>query len=75
MTNPILRRMLCALLLTLLPIPAGAASAEPLKTISCFINHSWYPVSSFSGIIPEEITRLTGVTLDVTIAKSPQQLS
>jgi putative aldouronate transport system substrate-binding protein len=51
------------------------ASAAAETVFTCFINHTWYPVSSFTGVIPEEITRLTGVRLDVTIAKDQRQLN
>lgn len=47
--------------------------AEPLR-LSCFINHTWFPIREFSGIIPEEITRQTGITLDVTVAVDESQL-
>jgi putative aldouronate transport system substrate-binding protein len=49
------------------------ASAGPV-TLSIFIDHPWYPVESFSGYIPEEITRLSGVVLEPTIAIDGQQL-
>ncbi|MDR2657087.1 MAG: extracellular solute-binding protein [Oscillospiraceae bacterium] len=54
-------------------LSCARAAAETVFT--CFINHTWYPVSSFTGVIPEEITRLTGVRLDVTIAKDQRQLN
>ncbi len=64
-----------AALLTLCAVPLAAiAEARPV-TLSCLINHAWYPVSSFTGIIPDEITRLTGVRLDVTIAKDSRQVN
>lgn len=61
---------IATLCLTLL---SSCALAETVFT--CFINHTWYPVSSFTGIIPEEITRQTGVRLDVTVAKDQRQLN
>lgn len=67
--------LLALLLLALcVPAPLFAEGAEPI-TLTCLINHTWYPVSSFTGIIPEEITRRTGVTLDVTVAKDSRQLN
>lgn len=71
------RRMLCSLFTVLLlgwPSPASRAEESP-KVVTCFINHTWYPVNSFEGIIPDEITRRTGITLDVTIAHDERQLS
>jgi len=52
---------------------AAAGDGAPV-TLSVFINHSWYPTESFSGIIPEEITRLTNVILDPTVAIDGGQL-
>ncbi len=63
------------LLLSLSPFWAVPSRAEEPVTLTCLINHTWYPVSSFTGIIPEEITRLTGVRLDVAIARDPRQLN
>jgi putative aldouronate transport system substrate-binding protein len=51
----------------------GPLLAEPV-TLTMFIDHSWYPVETFTGIIPEEITRLTNVTLDPTIGIDGEQL-
>lgn len=47
---------------------------DPLL-LSCFINHTWYHTDSFTGIIPQEITRLTGIALDVSIAVDESQLA
>jgi putative aldouronate transport system substrate-binding protein len=54
--------------------PAASGSGTDPITFTIFIDHSWYPVDSFSGIIPEEITRLTGVKLEPTIGINAQQL-
>ena len=50
-----------------------SAAPEPV-TLTCFIGHSWYPVDTFTGIIAEQITKDTGVTLDMTIAADGNQL-
>lgn len=50
-----------------------ADTSEPI-TIGCFINHSWYWTDEWEGIIPEEITKRTGVKLDVTRALDSNQL-
>ena len=63
------------LLLSLLPLTAFPAKAQEPVTLTCLINHTWYPIDSFTGIIPEEITRLTGVKLDVIIARDSRQLN
>lgn len=59
-----------------LPVPdrdADPVAEEPVS-LSCYINHPWYVAGSFQGVIPEEITRQTGVTLDVTVATDNAQL-
>lgn len=47
---------------------------ENRVTLDCFYNFTWYPVSEWKGIIAEEITRLTGVDMNLTIAVDLQQL-
>jgi putative aldouronate transport system substrate-binding protein len=53
---------------------ASTEEAMPPVTLTCFINHPWYAVDSFTGYIPEQITKDTGVTLDLIIATDSQQL-
>ncbi len=43
-------------------------------TLSCFFDFTWYPISEWKGIIADEITRLTGVDMELTIAVDGQQL-
>jgi putative aldouronate transport system substrate-binding protein len=52
----------------------GTLSPDNPRTFDIFMNFTWYPVSKFEGIIPEEITRRTGITLNPTIAVDEQQL-
>lgn len=52
----------------------GGADSGEVKTLSIFIDHTWYPIDSFTGAIPEEITKRTGITLDVTVAVNAEQL-
>ncbi len=66
-------RLLC--LLAIIFLAHGAAHAEEPRVVSVFINHPWFPVQDFTGIIPEEITRVTGVTLEVTVAQDMQHLN
>lgn len=47
---------------------------DEIVQLTLFINHSWYPVREWKGTIAEEITRRTGVKLDVTVATDDQQL-
>ncbi len=60
-----------ALLLSCMAIPAVAE--EPV-TLDLFVNHTWWPLPSWSGSIPEYITQQTGVNLNVTVAADMQQL-
>lgn len=46
---------------------------NPIK-LSVFLNHTWYGTESFTGIIPEEITKRTGITLEPTKATDYTQL-
>ena len=49
-------------------------TGDETVTLTIFIDHPWYPVESFTGHIPEEITKRTGVILEPTIALDAQQL-
>jgi putative aldouronate transport system substrate-binding protein len=42
--------------------------------LTCFIQHSWYPIDTFTGKIAEQITADTGMSLDLTIAVDGAQL-
>ncbi len=72
------------------PVPSGGTSfhenlssatngegntqpAGPVE-IEMFINHPWYPLKNWEGSIPEEITKRTGVRLNLTIASDDKQL-
>jgi putative aldouronate transport system substrate-binding protein len=59
----------------------GAAKKEAAKSggtgpveLDLFVNFSWFMTDSWTGIIPEEITRKTGVKLNVTRAVDDNQL-
>ena len=43
--------------------------------MTCFINHTWYPSNTFTGIIPEAITQETGIKLDITVARDNRHLN
>jgi putative aldouronate transport system substrate-binding protein len=74
------KRIVSFALIIMLAAAAVNAGSRPqadtsgVTTLSIFIDHSWYPVESFTGIIPDEITRLTGIRLEPTIAINDQQL-
>ena len=52
----------------------ATAAQGQVKTLKVFINDTWYPTKTFTGIIPDEITKETGVKLDPTVAVDDQQL-
>ncbi|MFD2334450.1 extracellular solute-binding protein [Cohnella sp. GCM10020058] len=60
--------------------PSGASASasagtggEPVE-IEMFVNHSWWQFKDWSGKVPEEITKRTGVKLKVTVASDDKQL-
>ncbi len=52
----------------------GSGSAKEPVTLDVFIDFPWYWTEKFEGIIPEEITKETGVTLAPTRAVDDTQL-
>lgn len=42
--------------------------------LTVFLNHTWYPTEEFEGIIPEEITKRTGIKLKPVRATDDTQL-
>jgi len=54
----------------------GADDAAPkdLGEITLFVDHPWWPMTDWSGKIPEEITKRTGIKVNVQIAADAQQL-
>jgi ABC-type sugar transport system, periplasmic component len=52
----------------------NSGTQDEIVELSLFINHSWYPVRSWTGTIAEEITKRTGVKLNVTVAADSEQL-
>lgn len=66
---------MCVLVLCLTPLLVVAeVTAEEPVTIELFVNHSWWSMKDWSGKIPEEITRRTGVKFNVTVAADDNQL-
>lgn len=52
----------------------GAAADGEVTELDIFINMNWWPVDTFTGIIPEEIQTKTGVKLNITVAADDKQL-
>lgn len=48
--------------------------SEEVTELDIFINMNWWPIDSWTGIIPEEIEARTGVKLNLTVAADTQQL-
>jgi len=46
----------------------------PLIDMEMFINHPWWWIREWGGTVPDEITRITGVNLNITVATDAEQL-
>jgi putative aldouronate transport system substrate-binding protein len=49
-------------------------AAQEKVTLDIFVDQSWWPVKDWSGPVPEEITKRTGINLNVTVASDEKQL-
>lgn len=49
-------------------------TSDEVVELDLYINESWWPVNTFTGIIPEEITKRTGVKFNVNVASDSSQL-
>ena len=52
----------------------GEETVKDLGEITLFIDHPWWPMTEWKGKIPEEITKRTGIKVNVQIAADAQQL-
>ncbi len=52
----------------------GAEAVKDLGEITLFVDHPWWPMTEWKGKIPEEITKRTGIKVNVQIAADAQQL-
>ncbi|MFC4600535.1 extracellular solute-binding protein [Cohnella hongkongensis] len=52
----------------------GEETAQELGEITLFVDHPWWPMTEWKGKIPEEITKRTGIKVNVQIAADAQQL-
>lgn len=64
---------LAALLLSCLAMPTVAEGQEPVE-LDLFVNHTWWPLKSWSGSVCDYITEQTGVKPVVSVAADMQQL-
>lgn len=63
-----------ALLLGTLPAAFAQGADDPI-TFSIFVDHTWYWMDCFEDEVAQEVTRRTGVKLDVTRATDSNQLA
>jgi ABC-type sugar transport system, periplasmic component len=49
-------------------------TVQDLGEITLFVDHPWWPMTEWKGKIPEEISKRTGVKVNVQIAADAQQL-
>jgi putative aldouronate transport system substrate-binding protein len=52
---------------------APGGSAQPVE-LNLFVDQPWWPLKDWSGSVPEEITKKTGVKLNITVATDEKQL-
>ncbi|SES26185.1 putative aldouronate transport system substrate-binding protein [Gracilibacillus ureilyticus] len=58
----------------------NAGNTDPVKTdegiveLDLFVDQPWWPLKDWSGPVAEEITKQTGVRLNITVASDEQQL-
>ena len=69
-----LTTLLLAALMLLTSLAAIGYAEQDVVELDVFINESWWPVDTFTGIIPEAITEATGVKLNVTVCADDNQL-
>lgn len=66
--------VLAVLMLLTMTSSFAMAEQQDVVELDVFINESWWPVDTFTGIIPEAITAATGVKLNVTVCADDNQL-
>ncbi len=66
---------LLALILVISCVSGLSALAEEPVTLSLFMDETWWPYRDWTGTMPMWATEKTGVTLDVTVATDPTELS
>jgi putative aldouronate transport system substrate-binding protein len=59
---------------TTTPATTDGESAKEIVELDLFVDQSWWPLKDWSGPIPEEITKRSGVKLNVTVATDDKQL-
>ncbi|MDR3121356.1 MAG: hypothetical protein LBU58_08510, partial [Clostridiales bacterium] len=54
--------------------PTFGLTPDDPQAFDIFFNFTWWPDTEWKGVIPEEVTRLTGVSFNVGVALDEQQL-
>ncbi|CAM3746227.1 extracellular solute-binding protein [Marinicrinis lubricantis] len=52
----------------------GDSGSNDVVELDLFVDQPWWPLKDWSGKIPEEITKRTGIKLNVTVATDANQL-
>ncbi|WP_214630194.1 extracellular solute-binding protein [Paenibacillus agaridevorans] len=52
----------------------GEGAEQEIVELDLFVNMSWWPLKDWSGKVPEEITKKTGVKLNIQVAADDKQL-
>lgn len=73
MKRKVLVSMLCASMIGSM-MSGMAVSAEEAATLELYLDFTWFQTDSWSGIIPEELTKNGGVHFDVTRSADDSQL-
>jgi putative aldouronate transport system substrate-binding protein len=55
------------------PVSTNTAVKEPI-TLNLFVDQTWWPIKDWSGSVVEEITKRTGIKLNITVATDEKQL-
>lgn len=54
--------------------PTDESAEQEIVELDLFVNMSWWPLKDWSGKVPEEITKKTGVKLNIQVAADDKQL-
>lgn len=73
MKRKVLVSMLCASMIGSMMTGMTVSADEPV-TLDLYLDFTWFPTDSWTGIIPETLTENGGVTFDVTRSADDSQL-
>ncbi|GBF75612.1 ABC transporter substrate-binding protein [Paenibacillus sp. 598K] len=55
-------------------VETGNGGEQEIVELDLFVNMSWWPLKDWSGKVPEEITKRTGIKLNIQVAADDKQL-